>query len=63
MKKGQHFNWSGQEVASPVSVLYCNIMQYNALRFALRFIGLRDGIKLANHSPLTIKEFNNNFRF
>jgi len=59
MKKGQHFNWSGQEVASPVSVLYCNIMQYNAPRF----IGLPDGIKLANHSPLTIKEFNNSFRF
>jgi len=48
-------------VASPVSVLYVYIyiMQYNAPRF----IGLPDGIKLANHSPLTIKEFNNNFRF
>lgn len=38
MKKGQHFNWSGQERAIPVSVLYCNIVQYNTLRF----IGLPD---------------------
>ena len=31
MKKGQHFNWSGQEVASLVTVL--TVLQYNAIQY------------------------------